>query len=159
MAESINAVSGVTNGKSDASQISSMNNNQIFTQLINSKNDPKLATVLLSQMTTNNVNSILFGNENNTTSSTDNIDFGVSGSTGTTNVNDMFGTSAFSSVSPQFELSVYSSLIGKIVTATDPSSGKEITGNVKSVLLENGKVMLDVNGVKVPPENLSRITK
>jgi len=159
MAGSINAVSSVTNGKSDASQISSMNNNQIFTQLINSKDNPKLATLLLNQMTTNNVNSILFGNENNTTSSTDNIDFGVSGSTGTTNVNDMFGTSAFSSVSPQFELSVYSSLIGKIVTATDPSSGKEITGNVKSVLLENGKVMLDVNGVKVPPENLSRITK
>jgi hypothetical protein len=136
-----------------------MNNNQIITELINSKDDPKLATVLLKQMTTNNVNSILFGNENNTTSSTDNIDFGVSGLTGTTNINDTYGASAFSSVSPQFELSVYSSLIGKIVTATDPSSGKEITGNVKSVLLENGKVMLDVNGVKVPPENLSRITK
>ena len=136
-----------------------MNNNQIFTELINSKNDPKLATVLLSQMTTNNVNSILFGNENNTTSSTDNIDFGVSGLTGAIDSNNVFGASAFSNVSPQFELSVYSSLIGKTVTATDPSSGKQITDKVKSVVLQNGKVMLDVNGVIVPPENLSKIAK
>jgi hypothetical protein len=121
--------------------------------------------MLISQMTTNNVNSILFGNETNNQDSTNaGIDFGVSGLTptnvpGTTNINDVFGASAFSNVSPQFELSVYSSLIGKTVTATDPSTGKQVTDKVKSVVLQNGKVMLDVNGVIVPPENLSRIAK
>jgi N-acyl-D-aspartate/D-glutamate deacylase len=71
----------------------------------------------------------------------------------------MFGASAFSNVSPQFELSVYSSLIGKTVTAINPSTGKEITDIVKSVLIQNGQVMLDVNGVTVPPANIVRITK
>jgi len=115
-------------------------------------------------MTTNNVNSILFGNETNNETSNNGIDFGVSTSTpsnipGTTNINDVFGASAFSNISPQFELSVYSSLVGKTVTAIDPSSGKEITDEVKSVVLQNGKVMLDLNGVTVPPANLVRITK
>jgi hypothetical protein len=113
--------------------------------------------MLLNQMSTNNVNSILFSENANEPSS--NIDFGVSELTpnnipGTTNVNQTFGTSAFSTVSPQFELSVYSSLIGKTVTAINPSSGKQITDKVKSVLLQNGKVMLNVNGVNIPPENL-----
>jgi hypothetical protein len=165
MAESVNAITGVNNARIDASQVSAMNNNQITSMLVGGNIDPKFATMLISQMTTNNVNSILFGNETNNQDSTNaGIDFGVSGLTptnvpGTTNINDVFGASAFSNVSPQFELSVYSSLIGKTVTATDPSSGKQITDKVKSVVLQNGKVMLDVNGVIVPPENLSKIAK
>jgi len=162
--ESINAITGVKNGTNDPSQISALNNNQITSMLVGGNVDPKFASMLINQMTTNNVNSILFGNETNNGTSNNGIDFGVSTSApsnipGTTNINDMFGASAFSNVSPQFELSVYSSLIGKTVTAIDPASGKEITDKVKSVVLQNGKVMLDVNGVIVPPENLSRITK
>jgi hypothetical protein len=164
MAQSINSVSSVNSGNYDPSQISGLNNDQITTALVNGNIDPKFATMLINQMTTNNVNSILFGNETNNETSNNGIDFGVSTSTpsnipGTTNINDMFGASAFSNVSPQFELSVYSSLIGKTVTATDPSTGKQVTDKVKSVVLQNGKVMLDVNGVIVPPENLSRIAK
>jgi len=154
---SVNPVSSSNASNIYASQLFSMNNNQIVTQLMNSQDNPKFALALLNQMTTNNVDSILFGND--TTSSSSNIDFGISGVTGTTtNVNDTYGAaSAFSNVSPQFELSVYSSLIGKTVTAIDPSSGKEITDQVKSVLLQNGKAMLDVNGVVVPPENILKI--
>jgi len=164
MAQSINSVSSVNSGNYDPSQISGLNNDQITTALVSGNIDPKFATMLINQMTTNNVNSILFGNETNNETSNNGIDFGVSTSTpsnipGTTNINDMFGASAFSNVSPQFELSVYSSLIGKTVTATDPSTGKQVTDKVKSVVLQNGKVMLDVNGVIVPPENLSRIAK
>jgi hypothetical protein len=129
--------------------------------LVSGNLDPKFAVMLLNQMSTNNVDSILLGNVNANEPSS-NIDFGVSSLTpnnipGTTNINDTFGTSAFSTVNPQFELSVYSSLIGKTVTAMNPVSGKQITDKVKSVLLQNGKVMLDVNGVSVPPENLLRI--
>ena len=130
--------------------------------LVNGSLDPKFATMLLTQMSNNNVDSILFGNQTADQTSSSGIDFGVSGLTpnnvpGTTNINDIFGASAFSNVTPQFELSVYSSLIGKTVTAIDPSTGKEITDKVSSVLLQNGKVMLNVNGIIVPPENLSRI--
>ena len=165
MADSINAVSSVNNGRMDASQVSSMNNNQITSMLVGGNIDPKFATMLIGQMTTNNVNSILFGNETSNQDSTNaGIDFGVSDLTptnvpGTTNINDVFGASAFSNVSPQFELSVYSSLIGKTVTAINPATGKEITDKVKSVVLQNGQVMLDVNGVTVPPANIVRITK
>jgi len=165
MADSVNALTGVNNGRIDASQISALNNNRITSMLVGGNVDPKFATMLISQMTTNNVNSILFGNETNNQDSTNaGIDFGVSGLTptnvpGTTNINDVFGASAFSNVSPQFELSVYSSLIGKTVTAIDPSTGKQITDKVKSVLIENSQVMLDLNGITVPPANLVRITK
>ena len=164
MAQSINSVSSVNSGNYDPSQISGLNNDQITTALVSGNIDPKFATMLINQMTTNNVNSILFGNETNNETSNNGIDFGVSTSTpsnipGTTNINDVFGASAFSNVSPQFELSVYSSLIGKTVTAIDPSTGKEITDKVKSVVLQNGQVMLDLNGVIVPPANLIRITK
>ena len=159
-----NSVSSVNSGNLDPSKISGLNNDQITSALVSGNIDPKFATMLINQMTTNNVNSILFGNETNNGTSSNGTDFGVSTSApsnipGTTNINDMFGASAFSNVSPQFELSVYSSLIGKTVSAIDPSSGKEITDKVKSVVLQNGKVMLDINGVIVPPENLSRITK
>jgi len=165
MAQSINSVSSVNSGNIDPSQISGLNNNQITSALVSGNIDPKFATMLLNQMTTNNVNSILFGNETNDQGSSNaGIDFGVSELTptnvpGTTNINDVFGASAFSNVSPQFELSVYSSLIGKTVTAINPGTGKEITDKVKGVLLQNGQVMLDINGVTVPPTNIVRITK
>lgn len=150
----VNPVSGNNTGV-DQSQLSSMNNDQITSMLVGGNLDPKFAVMLLNQMSTNNVNSILFGNETETSG----IDFGVESLTpsnipGATNINNTFGASAFSNVTPQFELSVYSSLIGKTVTAVEPSSGKRVTDKVTSVLLQNGKVMLNVNGVIVPPENL-----
>jgi hypothetical protein len=151
----INPVSGSNNTSVDQSQLSSLNNDQITSMLVGGKIDPKFAVMLLNQMSNNNVNSILFGNETDTSG----IDFGVQSLTpnnipGTTNINDTFGASAFSNVTPQFQLSVYSSLIGKTVTAVNPSSGKTITDKVTSVLVQNGKAMLNVNGAIVPPENL-----
>ncbi len=151
----VNPVSGSNNTSIDQSQLSSMNNDQITSMLVGGNLDPKFAVMLLNQMSSNNVNSILFGNETDTSG----IDFGVGSLTpsnipGTTNINDTFGASAFSNVTPQFQLSVYSSLIGKTVTAVNPSSGKNITDKVTSVLLQNGKAMLNLNGVIVPPENI-----
>lgn len=151
----VNPVSGSSNTKVDQSQLSSLNNDQITSMLVGGNIDPKFATMLLNQMTTNNVDSILFGNQTDTSG----LDFGVSTATpsnipGSTNINDTFGASAFSNVTPQFQLSVYSSLIGKTATAVNPSSGKTVTDKVTSVILQNGKPMLNLNGVIVPPENL-----
>jgi len=158
----VNSVSGSNNTSIDQSQLSSLSNDQITSILVSGNIDSKFATMLINQMSTNNVNSILFGNENNNESSSSNIDFGESGLTpsnipGTTNINNTFGGSAFSNVSPQFELSVYSSLIGKTVTAINPLTGKKITDKVSSVQLQNGQVMINVNGVIVPSANISQI--
>jgi hypothetical protein len=159
--EQISAISGSGSGNLDPTQANSFNNNEITSMLVKGNLDPKFATMLLNQMTSNNVNSILFGSEsNNETSSTAFMDFGlqgVSSSNTATNVNDILGVSSNNYVTPQFEMSVYSSLIGKTVTAINPSTGKEITDKVSSVQLQNGSVMLNINGVMVPPQNITKI--
>jgi hypothetical protein len=157
----VNPVSGNNSTSFDPSQLSSLDNNQITTLLVNGSLDPKFAVMLMNQMSTNNVDSILFGNQTGNDQSS-NIDFGVSNLTpnnipGTTNVNDTFGASAFSNVTPQFQLSVYSSLIGKNVTAVDPLSGKQISGKVSGVQLQNGQVILNLSGTLVPTGNVVKI--
>jgi hypothetical protein len=157
----VNPVSGKNSTSFDPSQLSSLDNTQITTLLVNGSLDPKFAVMLMNQMSTNNVDSILFGNATGNDQSS-NIDFGVSNLTpsnipGTTNVNDTFGASAFSNVTPQFQLSVYSSLIGKTVTAVDPLSGKQISGKVSGVQLQNGQVILNVSGTLVPTGNIVKI--
>jgi flagellar basal-body rod modification protein FlgD len=42
------------------------------------------------------------------------------------------------------------SLIGRTIDYTDPQSGESKTGNVKGVSAENGLVVLEVDGSKVP---------
>ena len=74
--------------------------------------------------------------------------------TNSMNNTDIFGASAFSSISPQFEMSVYSTLIGKTVTATDPLNGQLMTGNVTSVQLQNGQIMVEINGKFITTNNL-----
>jgi len=145
----------------DISQAASLNNNQITAMLVSGNLDPKFTTLLLNQMTSNNMNSILFGTE----AEQGNVDiFGMQGMIpnnllGATSMNntDIFGASAFTSISPQFELSVYSTLIGKVVTATDPLSGQQIEGTVTSVTYQNGRVVLEIGGKIIPTENIIRI--
>lgn len=150
----------------DPTQTAALNNNQITSMLVSGNIDPKFATLLINQMTSNNVNSILFGdNTNDGSSGSDSTDiFGMQGmvpsnlqAAGASINNDAFGASAFGGVTPQFELSVYSTLIGKTVSATDPLGGQQIEGKVSSVTLQNGNVVLDINGRSVPTNNIIRI--
>ncbi len=156
-------VQSITNSSAtglDISQASSMTNNQITAALMNGNIDSKFASVLLNQMTANNVNSILLGDQDNTGASSKFDPFAGQSITDNVDSTDMFGSAASSSfVTPQFEMSVYSSLIGKKVTATDPSSGKQITDTVASVSVENGKAVLQVGKYSIPPENLIKIQK
>jgi hypothetical protein len=112
-------------------------------------------------MTSNNVNSILFGNDQQAASS-DYLGTDMFNTTSALSPNfigggtqDIFGQTSL--VSPQYEMSVYSSLIGKTITALNPETGQQITDKVTGVLLQNGKVVLDVNGVIIPTENLLKI--
>jgi len=151
----------INSGGIDPTQAAALNNNQITAMLVNGNIEPRFATLLLNQMTENNVNSILFGSD----TEQENTDiFGMGGlvpnnlqGTSTMNTNDVFGAGAYNNISPQFELSVYSSLIGKTVIARNPMDGQQIEGVVKSVALENGRVVLAVNGINIPTENMIRI--
>jgi len=60
--------------------------------------------------------------------------------------------------SPILEMIARSNLIGKTVEATDPSTGQTVTGKVNSVFYEGGLLLFDVGGVKIPPENLKKIS-
>ena len=141
--------------------VSSLNNTQIAASLTSGNIDPKFAVMLLNQMTSNNVNSILFGNDQQAASS-DYLGTDMFNTTSALSPNfigggtqDIFGQTSL--VSPQYEMSVYSSLIGKTITALNPETGQQITDKVTGVLLQNGKVVLDVNGVIIPTENLLKI--
>ena len=63
----------------------------------------------------------------------------------------------WSGLSPQMELSIWSNLIGKTIEALEVRTGEKIEGKVKSVLLQNGVVYLDVDGTLIPPQNLTKV--
>jgi len=156
----VSTISG-SSGTIDPTSALALNNNQISALLVSGNLDPKFATLLLSQMSTNNTNSILFGGAQE--GETADI-FGMQGlvpdnllGTTSTSNTDIFGGGAFNNTSPQFELSVYSSLIGKTAKATNPMTGLQIEGVVKSVSLQNGVVMLEINGINIPTANLLSI--
>jgi hypothetical protein len=164
---SVSPVNGNTNF--DASQVAAMSNNQITSLLVSGNLDPKFVNLLLSQMSNNNVSSILFGNEDTTGGSSTGFDaFGAAGlvpnnlpsdsSFGGTDA--LSGSSAnTSSVSPQFQLSVYSQLIGKTVTVVNPLNQQRVTDKVTSVELQNQQVVINVNGLIVSPSALVTIQK
>lgn len=165
----ISAVSGSASANSAASAASAANagfnqdtftdNNQISALLMSGSLDPKFAGILMNQMSANNVDTILFGNEDTSgSSSTGNVDIFNNLPTGQqTTFNPVDQNSVSSGVSPQFEISVYSSLIGKTVTAKKPLSGGQLTGKVISVQVQNGAPVLNVDGTLVPPANLIKI--
>jgi len=81
------------------------------------------------------------------------------GLTGVQMPSDIAGqTTFFSGISPQLELIARSNLIGKTVEAIDPITKQRFTGEVKSIILERGILLIDIDGVKVPPENLLKVT-
>jgi hypothetical protein len=153
------SISAVSSSNLNLEQNSLSNNNQITSMLLNGNIDPKFARMLLSQMYNNNVNTILFGSEDTTgSSSSGSIDiFDTQSTASSSNFNSLGEAANFTSVSPQYQMSVYSSLIGKTVTATKPLTNEQITGKVTSVQLQNGQVVLNVEGTLVPTGNLLKI--
>jgi hypothetical protein len=161
---SIVPVSTKTTTAYDASQVASMTNSQISSKLMNGSLDPKFASLLMNQMTTNSINNILFGNEEDTSGSsalgsTSDIFGGVGQSSTSSDIySTMSQTGNYSSVSPQYQMSVYSSLIGKTVTGAE-TSGTSITGVVKSVYLDNNVVMLQLEKKSILATSLTSISK
>jgi hypothetical protein len=155
----VTPISSSSIGNADLTQNSLSDNNSLTSQLVSGNLDPKFASMLVTQMFNNNVNSILFGNEDTSgSSSTGNIDiFGTQAMSSQSNFNVLGQNSNFTDINPQFQMSVYSSLIGKTVTAKVPSTGEQITGKVSNVQLQNGQVVLNINDTLVPTSNLVKI--
>jgi hypothetical protein len=142
----------------DLQQNTLSDNSQLTAMLMSGNIDPKFASLLLSQMYNNNVNTILFGSEDTTgSSSTGNIDIFDSAAAPSSNFNVLGQTADNSGISPQYQMSVYSSLIGKTITATQPLTNGQITGKVTAIQLQNGQVMLNVSGTLVPTTNILKI--
>ncbi len=71
---------------------------------------------------------------------------------------DLAGLTNSSGVSPALEMIARANLIGKNVDAIDPTTRKTFSGKVQSVSVEGGIILINVDGVSVPPENLLKVT-
>ena len=58
---------------------------------------------------------------------------------------------------PSMQLSLWSNLIGKTVEATDPLTGKSVSGKVASVVMQNGSAMLDI-GSLIDPAAVTKVS-
>ena len=145
---------------------------QLPTQGITSSiNDPNFMRLLIAQMRNPDMSSLFTSSEEEDSSSpfgsTFSSMFGTSSPQSTlqqltgsqaTGIMGGFGaTPTLSGITPQMELSIWSGLIGKTIKALEFTSGKEINGAIKSVLLDNGVVKLEVNGTYVAPGSLEKI--
>ena len=107
------------------------------------------------------MNNSIFGDSNSnifgtTPSSTDPL-FGGTG--GSTLPSDIAGSLTSTSGSQYMQMIMQSGLIGRTVQAMNPQTKKMFTGKVKGVSVENGILLLDVDGIKITPEYLIKITE
>jgi hypothetical protein len=122
-------------------------------------------------MLAQNLNSnfdILFGNEESKNSSVfgNTNAFGASsantssylGDFGINYLSDIGGqTSTTTGLSPALEMIARSNLIGKTVEAINPTTRKHFDGKVESVSVQGGILLINVDGIAVPPENLVQV--
>lgn len=158
MADAISGVTTNTPSSFDPTQISGLTNSQITALLMNQSINPSFATLLLNQISVNNVDTILFG-DNSGASGNDGIDLTgeiPSNLLGTSSLNlqDSLSAGNASSITPQYEISVYSSLVGKTVVVLNPLSGAQEQGKVTSVDVKNGQAVLNLSGKLYPVANL-----
>ena len=84
----------------------------------------------------------------------------LTGNNSLSSLSNSFGTSPLlSGLSPQMELSIWSSLIGKTVTAIDAQTNARISGKVLSVAVQNEKALLEIaDGEFITPESVISVS-
>jgi len=137
--------------------------------------DPDLFSIVMQQALNTSSFDILFGDNDDSSSSSafggsgvlesipSNTDPLFGGLSGVNMPSDIAGQSTFyTGVSPQIEMIARSNLIGKTVTAVHPTTKENISGEVVKVSVSNGILLttLNVSGteVAVPPENLVSVS-
>ena len=106
------------------------------------------------------MNNSIFGDSNSmfgTVPSSTNTLFGGTG--GATLPSDIGAGLTATGGSQYLEMIARSNLVGKMAEAINPQTNQKFTGRVNSVMVENGMLLIDVGGVKIPPENLVKITQ
>jgi hypothetical protein len=104
------------------------------------------------------VNNSVFGSSSVFGASPSSISPAFGGMGEATLPSDIAGLGTSAGATPQyFELIARSALIGKMVDAIDPDTGKQFSGEVKSVSIENGQLIIDVSGTKIAPESLVKV--
>jgi len=66
-------------------------------------------------------------------------------------------TATVSATSPILQLSSSASMMGKLVQFTNPDIGGNETGVVDKVVMKNGKILMEINGLQVPFTNLTQV--
>jgi len=76
----------------------------------------------------------------------------------TTLPSDVSGLSTQTGGNQYLELIARSNLVGKKVEAINPLTKQKFTGTVKDISLERGILLINIDGIQVPPENLLKVT-
>ncbi|GEM_PF-2274760 len=84
----------------------------------------------------------------------------LTGNNSLSSLSNSYGTSPLlSGLSAQMELSIWSSLIGKTVTAVDPQTSEKVSGKVLSVAIQNEKALLEIaDGEFITPESVISVS-
>jgi hypothetical protein len=122
------------------------NMNNAFDILFDTKDDESSSgSIFPSMYSDQTAQSQLFGSTADMTSLLSNVGGGQS--------------TYFSGTNPAAEMIAKANLIGKTVDAVDPTTNQTFTGQVKSVQVEGGVLLIEVGDKKVPPENLIKISE
>ena len=127
--------------------------------------NPDLSSLFSNTDTEESNSSSLLGGASNSifnTNSTFNLNTmsALTGNNSLSSLSNAYGTSPLlSGLSPQMELSIWSSLIGKTVTAIDPQTNEKISGKVLSLAVQNEKAMLEIaDGEFITPESIISVS-
>ncbi|MCX5750888.1 MAG: hypothetical protein NT099_04375 [Candidatus Saganbacteria bacterium] len=128
--------------------------------------DPNLFIYELKKAMNTDALDILFGDEETRSNSVFGSGSALGGNTSSASdpFSDLTGQNSFdNSLAPQIEMIARSNLIGKTVSAINPSTKSKIEGKVESISVTNGTLLfnLNVNGtiIKVPSENLLSVSE
>jgi len=118
--------------------------------------------ILLAQMANPDLGSLFNSNSEDQTSSvfggSANSLFGSNTSLLTQALSGQNTTAVSPFTTPQIELSIWSNLIGKTVDGVDPLTGENVSGVVKSVILESEAVLLDLGEQTIKPSSITKVS-
>jgi hypothetical protein len=132
-------------------------------------NDPTFMQLLITQMRNPDLGSLfgtdddeskssLFGNTSELFGSSQNLFSGINQNSSSAGLFGAFGqTPLMSGITPQMELSIWSGLIGKTITARESTTGNSINGKIESVQLDLGAVKLKIGNNLIDPNALESI--
>ena len=148
---------------SSSSQNSASSSSKVFGSKT-ATNNTDFSKILLAQMSNPDLGALFSSNENGTSSSVGNSfndlvsnTNAMMGLAGTGSANASSGLFGQTSNSTELELTLWGNMIGKNIEALDRSTGETKKGKVNSVMMQDGAVVLDVDGALIAPAAIIKI--